>query len=123
MPTTYLLTETFDLIAVKFGSQLPIGQLYSNWYLKQPILSAADQAVKVATQHGISGHAAALRWAAYHSVLDHNLGDAIVIGASTINHLEQNLDVFEQGPLPSEVANAFSLIYSQLGDNKVSYSV
>jgi aflatoxin B1 aldehyde reductase len=79
--------------------------------------------VKVAAEHGISGHAASLRWVAFHSVLDQRLGDGIVVGASSIKQLEQNLDVFEQGPLPREVANAFSLIYGQLGEDKVPYSV
>lgn len=45
------------------------------------------------------------------------------MGASSIKQLEQNLDILEQGPLPQEVAEAYSACYSELGDDKVPYSV
>lgn len=50
---------------------------------------------------------------AYHSVLDAKYGDAIVLGASKVEQLEQNLDIIEEGPLPEEVAKAYSGIFSQ----------
>ncbi|ROV97486.1 hypothetical protein VPNG_08701 [Cytospora leucostoma] len=88
--------------------------LYSGYFSKPTIQSAVDQAVEVAANHGISGHAAALRWNAYHSQLDYNKGDAIVIGASSPAQLSSNLDTVDDGPLPQEVAEAINGIYGQL---------
>lgn len=70
-------------------------------------------------KHNISGHAAALRWTAYHSVLDASLGDAIIIGASTLEQLKENLDIIEAGPLPEELAQAVGDIYQHVGDVEI----
>jgi aflatoxin B1 aldehyde reductase len=48
----------------------------------------------------------ALRWLKYHSRLSQDLGDAIIVGASRVGHLESNLQDLEKGPLPDEVVTA-----------------
>ena len=40
-------------------------------------------------------------------MLDGSRGDAIIIGASRLNHLKQNLETVKAGPLPEEVVKAF----------------
>lgn len=95
-------------------NKLPIGKLYTRWYLRPSVISAVDAVVEIASKHGISGHAAALRWVAYHSVLDAKYGDAIVLGASKVEQLQQNMDIVEDGPLPEEVAEAYSGVFSQV---------
>lgn len=78
------------------------------------------QRVSVAGQaHGISGHAAALRWTAFHSILDEKLGDAIILGASIVDQLKQNLDILDEGPLPQEVADTIEGVYSHVGDAEI----
>ncbi|KAH7231529.1 NADP-dependent oxidoreductase domain-containing protein [Fusarium solani] len=97
-----------------------IGRLYSQFYLKPSIMAATDKALAVASKHGIGGHAAALRWAAYHSVLDKAYGDSIIIGASSVEQLESNMDMIDQGPLPEDVVAALEAVYMEIGD-QVSY--
>ena len=46
---------------------------------------------------------AALRWLVHHSKLDSDRDDAIIIGASSIAHLQHNLSAVKQGPLPQVV--------------------
>lgn len=41
----------------------------------------------------------ALRWISHHSQLKKELGDTVIIGASKIEHIEQNLVDLEKGPL------------------------
>ena len=41
----------------------------------------------------------ALRWISHHSLLKREFGDAVLIGASSLKHIEQNLTDFEKGPL------------------------
>lgn len=103
--------------------QLPIGQLYTGLFSKPTIQSAVDQAVGVAAKYGISGHAAALRWTAYHSQLDHDKGDAIIIGSSSPAQLSSNLDTIDEGPLPQEVVEAINGISGQLRpEDDIPYS-
>lgn len=48
----------------------------------------------------------ALRWMQHHSKLDRKYGDGIIIGASSLSHIEQNLVDFEKGPLPADVVKS-----------------
>lgn len=40
-------------------------------------------------------------------MLDTERGDAIIIGASKLNHLKQNMETVKAGPLPYSVVDAF----------------
>ncbi|KAI1410441.1 Aldo/keto reductase [Hypoxylon sp. FL1857] len=95
-----------------------IGSIYSNFYLKPSILAAVDNAVAVAAKNGISGHAASLRWTAYHSVLKKEHDDAVIIGASSLEQLTANIDTVEAGPLPDDVVAAFENVYAQIGEEE-----
>jgi aflatoxin B1 aldehyde reductase len=49
----------------------------------------------------------ALRWCIHHSALNMNDGnDGIIMGASSLEQLDQNLKDCEKGPLPEEVLKA-----------------
>eukprot|EP00048_Salpingoeca_helianthica_P022998 m.21628 g.21628 ORF g.21628 m.21628 type:complete len:326 (-) comp8117_c0_seq2:42-1019(-) len=50
--------------------------------------------------------AAVLRWLVHHSGLDGARGDAVILGASKMVHLEANLDACTQGPLAPAVVAA-----------------
>ncbi len=50
---------------------------------------------------------ATYRWLAYHSMLRSERGDAILIGASKLNHLIENMNAVKAGPLPGDVISAF----------------
>jgi aflatoxin B1 aldehyde reductase len=56
-------------------------------------------------EHNLTLVESALRWITHHSGLGPN--DGIVIGASSLDHLESNLNDLEKGPLPQEVVDAF----------------
>lgn len=98
-----------------------IGQNYSAMYLKTAVESAVDAGISAAAKHGISGHSAALRWTVYHGILDPKHGDSVIIGASSVEQLKQNLDVIAEGPLPEDVAAAYGKIYEGLGKDEIPY--
>uniref|UniRef100_A0A8D0E0A8 Aldo-keto reductase family 7 like/pseudo n=1 Tax=Salvator merianae TaxID=96440 RepID=A0A8D0E0A8_SALMN len=50
---------------------------------------------------------AALRWMYHHSKLQGEHGDAVILGMSTMEQLQQNLQASEEGPLQPEVVEAF----------------
>lgn len=60
----------------------------------------------MAGKHGLGEAECALRWLNHHSVLKRELGDGVIVGASSVKHLEENLTALDQGPLPEEVVQA-----------------
>ena len=73
---------------------------FLNWFLTARLSTAA-------AKHGISLIEAVYRWLGYHSMLRADRGDAVIIGASKIGHLRQNMAAMENGPLPEDVVTAF----------------
>lgn len=59
----------------------------------------------VASKEGVAPAEMAYRWVAYHSAMKKDLGDALIIGASSLQQLEETLTGVEKGPL-SETAQA-----------------
>ena len=66
---------------------------------------------EAAQKHGITGHAAALRWCLHHSVLRKELGDGIVIAAPRMEQLEENLKICEGGPLPEDLVKVIEAVW------------
>lgn len=95
--------------------------MYGSFYIQPAIEAATEKALAVASKHGIGGHAAALRWTVYHSILDKDCGDSILVGASSPAQLESNLDMIEAGPLPGDVVAAMDAVYAQAGDQVPYY--
>ena len=48
----------------------------------------------------------------HHSLLSKAKGDAILVGASSVGHLESNLLDLEKGPLPEDGTSTFSYLFS-----------
>lgn len=55
---------------------------------------------------GLTPAAAALRWLYSHSQLDGAKGDGVILGASSVSHLEDNLAAARGGTLPASVLEA-----------------
>ena len=98
-----------------------MGQLYASGYLKDNIIAAVDRVIEQLAKHNINGYGAALRWTIYHSKLEAGLGDAVVIAASSVAQLMLNLSFIDEGPLPTEVANAFGKVYGEIEGSEFPY--
>ena len=80
---------------------------YQGRYWKKSFFDAVELIKAAAAAHGISSIEATYRWLAYHSMLRGDRGDAILVGASKLHHLEQNMATVKAGPLPQDVVEAF----------------
>lgn len=49
------------------------------------------------------------------------LGDAVIIGASSTKHLETNLTALDQGPLPDEVLEAIEAGWERIRGPPLKY--
>lgn len=73
---------------------------YQQRYWKGSYFEAIDHIKEVCAEYEINIIEAAYRWLAYHSMLKAERGDAIIIGASRLPQLEQNMTTIQQGELP-----------------------
>lgn len=80
---------------------------YQNRYWKKSFFDAVELMKKVSEKYGITTVEATYRWLAYHSMLNAERGDAIIIGASKLHHLRQNIETIKAGPLPEELLTSF----------------
>ncbi|SNX84123.1 related to aflatoxin aldehyde reductase [Melanopsichium pennsylvanicum] len=89
----------------RFDPERAQGQMYRKRYWNDHYFQALDLIRPAAEKHGLTLAEVALRWLMHHSQLKKEKGDAVIIGASSKNHIEGNLKDFEKGPLPEDVVN------------------
>ena len=85
---------------------------YQGRYWKKSYFDAVEIIKSAAEKQGITSIEATYRWLAYHSMLNGDRGDGILIGASKMSHLKQNMEAVEKGPLPDDVLTAFEEAWS-----------
>lgn len=72
-----------------------------------PAYFEALKIIEAATEKaGLTMAETALRWVSHHSMMKREYGDSVIIGASSVKHLQENLDDLEKGPLPDEVVKS-----------------
>ncbi|KAK4695495.1 aflatoxin B1 aldehyde reductase, partial [Lecanoromycetidae sp. Uapishka_2] len=82
------------------------GKMYRAKYFKDEYFKALDIVKPVAEKHGLTMAEVALRWITHHSQLGTKYPDAILIGASSTKHIEQNLKDLDKGALPDDVVKS-----------------
>ncbi|KAI0669008.1 Aldo/keto reductase [Trametes maxima] len=87
----------------RFDPEKGQGRSYRRRYWKEPYFRALSAIEEVAKKHGLTLAEVALRWISHHSLMKREHGDAVLIGASSVKHIEENLIDLEKGPLPEEV--------------------
>ena len=85
---------------------------YRGRYWKKSFFDGVDVIKRAAERNGITSIEATYRWLAFHSMLNGDRGDAILIGASKLSHLQQNLKTVKAGPLPKELVEAFEVAWT-----------
>ncbi|KAL0577685.1 hypothetical protein V5O48_004289 [Marasmius crinis-equi] len=99
----------------RFDINTKMGQSYhETWYASSPLTRAAESLRDLSQTHDINGHHLALRWIIWHSNLSGLYGDGIILGSSSIEQLNSNLDAIESGPLPEEAAREIEGIWATL---------
>lgn len=68
----------------------------------------------VAKGEGVNGAELAYRWVAYHSVLNRANGDALVIGASSPEQLDETLNGIGKGPLSDKACAGIHNIWEDM---------
>lgn len=90
----------------RFDPERFMGKMYRSRYFHDEYFEAMEMIKPVAEKHGLTLAEVALRWMTHHSLLGRQYPDAILIGASSVKHIEQNLKDLEKPGLPGEVVEA-----------------
>ena len=61
-------------------------------------------------------HEAALRWIFYHSALGEN--DGVILGASKISQIQDNLESIRKGPLEPGLVEVFDEVWAGLEETR-----
>lgn len=91
------------------GTRFDNNRMYLDRYWHPAYFDAVDELKKVSEKSGRSLIDIALNWLLFHTP-----ADCVILGASKMEHLEQNLDVFGRAPLPDDVLEAVDRIWHNL---------
>ncbi|CAL5871204.1 uncharacterized protein PFLUO_LOCUS5451 [Penicillium psychrofluorescens] len=101
--------KTHDVPAEgRYSDASSTGANYRKRYFKDANFEALSVIEPVVEKHGLTMVETALRWVHHHSELkmDNAGRDGILIGVSSFEQLESNLENIRKGPLPQEVVEA-----------------
>lgn len=94
---------------------------YQERYWKKSYFEAVNIIKEVAEKYGITSIEVTYRWLAHHSMLNGERGDSILIGASKLNHMKQNIAAIQNGPLPEDVVAVFDKAWEISKPNSPEY--
>ncbi|KAF7925128.1 uncharacterized protein EAE98_007216 [Botrytis deweyae] len=99
----------------RFDPSKPQGQLHHGRYINDRNLYALEDILRpVIKKYGLTEAECGLRWMAHHSSMKKELNDAVIVGASSPEQLEQNLKDLEKGELPEEVVEALEKCWKHI---------
>ncbi|KAF7295096.1 Aldo-ket-red domain-containing protein [Mycena indigotica] len=75
------------------------GKNYRQRYWNESYFKALSTIRMVVKEYNLTMAEVALRWLSHHSLMAREHGDSIIIGASNLTHIQQNLLDLEKGPL------------------------
>jgi aflatoxin B1 aldehyde reductase len=109
----FLVKSRDDIVARKgrFDPSRKYGDLYNKRFNRPCFLDALDKWAAVAEQEGTTKADLAYRWVKYNSALKPEYGDGIIIGARSLEQLEQTLKGLQSGPVSEVAAKAIDEIW------------
>ena len=91
------------------GTRFDGNQMYLDRYWHPAFFQAVEELSQAAKTGGRTVLSVALNWA-YH----HTTADCLILGASHIDQLKQNLDALDEGPLPPELLEIIDQTWANL---------
>jgi len=95
----------------RFDPKIAHSALHRGRYWNDAYFDAMDAIRAAAEKYGLTVAEVALRWVEHHSLMRSKLNDAIIVGASSAKHLEENLADLEKGPLPEDVVEVMEMAW------------
>jgi aflatoxin B1 aldehyde reductase len=105
----------------RFDPNTAQGKMYRQRYWNEQYFQALEIVEKAAKEAGLTLGECALRWMSHHSQMKKEHGDSVIIGASSVKHLEENLNDLEKGPLPDSIVEAMDQAWKTVAADNVKY--
>ncbi|KAI0064486.1 Aldo/keto reductase [Artomyces pyxidatus] len=96
-----------------------VGPALRRRYFHDGQFKAMEVIKEVVEKHNLTMVEIGHRWLQHHSLLQP--GDGIIFGASTVEHLDKNIENSEKGPLPEEVVDAVNVANKIVGSDSPQY--
>lgn len=94
---------------------------YRSRYWKDDYFLVLDDFLRICAEAEISPVNAAFSWLINHSKLSAELGDGIILGASKVSQLTDNLSAFDQGPLDESMLEVLDRGWAVIKPNCFRY--
>ncbi len=104
-----LLTGKHKQAKITPGTRFDNNKLYQDRYWHEQYFQSVEQLRKIAQEAGRSLVSLALNW-----LLHHTASDCIILGASRLEQLNENLATVEDGRLPDDVLKACDEVWKNL---------
>ncbi|MGA3054614.1 MAG: aldo/keto reductase [Candidatus Korobacteraceae bacterium] len=104
-----LLTGKHRQSQVIPGTRFDNNKLYRDRYWHEQYFRAVERLKEIAKSAGRSMVSLSLNW-----LLHHTTADCVILGASSMEQLNQNLAAGEDGPLPEDVVKACDQVWQEL---------
>ena len=104
------LTETEG----RFGGKNPLAQVYNGMYNRPSFVAALGVWEQIAKDEGATRAELAYRWVVYHSKLQGDLGDAVIVGARKQEQLRETVEAIKKGPLSDGAVKRISDIWESI---------
>jgi aryl-alcohol dehydrogenase-like predicted oxidoreductase len=112
-----LLTGKQNFSAPLPGTRFDKNQAYLDRYWHEQNFAALQELSAIARATNRSLVSVALNWILHHSPVD-----CVIVGASRLTHLEENLAAANDGPLPAEVVAACDRVWARLRGPSPKYN-
>jgi aryl-alcohol dehydrogenase-like predicted oxidoreductase len=112
-----MLTGKQSFEAPLAGTRFDKNQVYLDRYWHQQNFAALQELSTVARNAGRTSVSLALNWMLHHTAVD-----SMIIGASKMTHLEENLRASEEGPLGNDAVAACDRVWAQLRGPSPKYN-
>jgi aryl-alcohol dehydrogenase-like predicted oxidoreductase len=104
-----LLTGKHKQSEVTPGTRFDKNKLYQDRYWHERYFHAVERLREIAASAGRSLVSLSLNWLQHHTPVD-----CIILGASSMEQLNENLTAIEEGPLSEEVVNGCDQVWQDL---------
>jgi aryl-alcohol dehydrogenase-like predicted oxidoreductase len=104
-----LLTGKHDVASVTPGTRFDKNSMYQDRYWRGENFHAVERLQSIAEKSRRSLISLSLNWLMHHTPVD-----CVILGASKIEQLEQNLNALNEGPLPAEVVEGCNEVWRDL---------
>ena len=108
----------------RFSDKQNYGKMYRDRYFKESVVDALAMIEPVAKEHNVPLIEVALRWCVHHSKLkmrSEGGNDGIIMGISSYEQLEQNVEACEKGPLPQPVVDVLDKAWERARGDAATY--